>query len=172
MTGQYPKQLSGRYIKLVGVVTALMFIFLYKSSFAQPYQTSEKMKKSATTTVSVRYIVNDVDASVTFYKECLGFDVVMHPGPGFAMLSLGNLRLLLNKPGAGGAGQAMPDGTVPSPGGWNRIQMEVEDLEMLIKTLKTKGAKFRNDLVIGNGGKQALISDPSGNLVELFEPKR
>ena len=172
MTGQYPKQFSGLYIKLVSVITALMFIFLYKNSFAQSYQTLEKMNKSATITVSVRYIVNDVDASVTFYKEFLGFDVVMHPGPGFAMLSLGNLRLLLNKPGAGGAGQAMPDGTIPSPGGWNRIQMEIEDLEIMIKTLKTKGAKFRNELVIGNGGKQVLISDPSGNLVELFEPKR
>jgi catechol 2,3-dioxygenase-like lactoylglutathione lyase family enzyme len=175
MNRQYAKQLTGRYIKTAVAVTALMVISLYKISVAQSYQTSEKMKKSespAATTVSVRYIVNDVDASVTFYKDFLGFDVVMHPAPGFAMLSLGNLRLLLNKPGAGGAGQAMPDGTLPAPGGWNRIQVEVEDLDATIKTLKTKGARFRNDLVAGNGGKQILISDPSGNLIELFEPKR
>ena len=123
------------------------------------------------TTVSVRYIVNDVDAAIAFYTQQLGFQVQMHPAPGFAMLSRGDLRLLLNTPGGGGgAGQAMPDGRRPEPGGWNRIQIEVEDLTALVATLKQGGARFRNDIVVGNGGKQILLDDPSGNAVELFEP--
>src|SRR5437763_215597 len=122
-------------------------------------------------TVSVRYIVNDVDAALGFYTQHLGFRVDMHPGPGFAMISRGDLRLLLNTPGGGGgAGQSMPDGRRPEPGGWNRIQIEVDDLAALVDTLKQGGARFRNDIVIGNGGKQILLDDPSGNVVELFEP--
>ena|ERR1044072_6858669 len=128
--------------------------------------------KDPLTTVSVRYIVEDVDAAIAFYTEFLNFEVKMHPAPGFAMLSKGNLHLLLNKPGAGGAGQAMPDGTLPAPGGWNRIHIEVGDLEETIKDLKDKHAKFRNDLVAGIGGKQILLMDPSGNLIELFESKK
>jgi catechol 2,3-dioxygenase-like lactoylglutathione lyase family enzyme len=122
------------------------------------------------TTVSVRYIVNDVDAAIAFYTELLQFQVEQHPAPGFASLSRGNLRLLLNKPGAGGAGQAMPDGRNPEPGGWNRIQLEVPDLERKVAALREAGARFRNDIVIGNGGKQILVEDPSGNPIELFEP--
>lgn len=123
--------------------------------------------------VNIRYIVNNMDSSVAFYTDFLGFDIIVQPGPGFAMLSNGNLRLLLNMPGGGGgAGQAMPDGDIPSPGGWNRIQIVVDDLEQKIKDLKARGAKFRNELVIGNGGKQILLQDPSGNLIELFEPNR
>ena len=118
----------------------------------------------------VRYIVNDVDAAVSFYKDLLGFTVEMQVATGFAKLSKGELNLYLNKPGAGGAGQSMPDGTVPAPGGWNRIQLEVDNLEDLIASLKTKKAHFRNELVTGVGGKQILLQDPSGNLVELFEP--
>ena len=121
-------------------------------------------------TVSVRYIVNDVDAAVKFYTSNLGFKVEMNPAPGFAMLSRGNLRLMLNAPGAGGAGQAMPDGSKPAPGGWNRIQLEVEDLAAEVEKLKKADAKFRNDIVVGNGGKQILLDDPSGNAIELFEP--
>jgi catechol 2,3-dioxygenase-like lactoylglutathione lyase family enzyme len=122
-------------------------------------------------TVSVRYIVNDVDAAIAFYTQQLGFQVDMHPAPGFAMLSRGDLRLLLNTPGGGGgAGQSMPDGRRPEPGGWNRIQIEVEDLAALVATLKAGGARFRNDIVVGNGGKQILVDDPSGNAIELFEP--
>ena len=121
--------------------------------------------------VSVRYIVNDVDAALAFYTQQLGFQVDMHPAPGFAMISRGDLRLLLNTPGGGGgAGQSMPDGRRPEPGGWNRIQIEVDDLAALVDTMKQGGARFRNDIVIGNGGKQILVDDPAGNAVELFEP--
>ncbi len=100
----------------------------------------------------------------------LGFKLEMHPAPGFASLSRGNLRLLLNRPGAGGAGQAMPDSQRPAPGGWNRIQIEVGDLEAIVEKLKSSGARFRNEIVSGNGGKQILVEDPSGNPVELFWP--
>jgi catechol 2,3-dioxygenase-like lactoylglutathione lyase family enzyme len=122
------------------------------------------------TKVSVRYIVNDVDAAISFYTRALGFKVELHPAPGFASLSLGNLQLLLNRPGAGGAGQAMPEGRRPAPGGWNRIQIEVDDLEAKVETLKSSGAHFRNEIVTGNGGKQILVEDPSGNPIELFQP--
>jgi catechol 2,3-dioxygenase-like lactoylglutathione lyase family enzyme len=121
--------------------------------------------------VSVRYIVHDVGAAVAFYTQHLGFGVEMHPGPGFAMLSRGGLRLLLNTAGGGGgAGQSMPDGQRPEPGGWNRIQLEVEDLAALVDQLRNAGSHFRNEIVIGNGGKQILLEDPSGNAIELFEP--
>jgi catechol 2,3-dioxygenase-like lactoylglutathione lyase family enzyme len=122
------------------------------------------------TKVSVRYIVNDVDAAISFYTDMLGFKLGMHPAPGFASLSRGDLQLLLNRPGAGGAGQAMPDRQLPSPGGWNRIQIEVDDLEATVEKLRRAGARFRNDIVTGNGGKQILVDDPSGNAVELFQP--
>ncbi len=120
--------------------------------------------------VSVRYIVADVDTAITFYTELLGFRVDVHPAPGFASLSRGDLQLLLNRPGAGGAGQAMPDRRMPAPGGWNRIQMEVEDLSATVEKLEGAGCRFRNEIVIGSGGKQVLVEDPSGNPVELFEP--
>lgn len=122
--------------------------------------------------VSIRYIVNDVDAAIPFYTTGLGFKVDMHPAPGFAALSRGDLQLLLNKPGAGGAGQAMPDGQLPRPGGWNRIQIEVNDLAATVDRLKAMNYRFRNDIVVGNGGKQILLEDPSGNPIELFEPPR
>ena len=121
------------------------------------------------TTVSVRYFADDVDACVKFYTRLLGFEVVMHTPEAFAMLSKGNLHLLLNKPGAGGAGQSMPDGATPSPGGWNRFHLEVQDLESVINDLKNKNAKFRNEIVTAPAGKQILLIDPSGNLIELFE---
>src|SRR5215207_2174761 len=113
--------------------------------------------------VSVRYIVNDVDAAIAFYTEKLGFQLDMHPAPGFAAISLGDLRLLLNRPGAGGAGQSMPDGQAPAPGGWNRIQIEVEDLAATVEKLKRNGAQFRSEIVVGNGGNQIILNDPSGN---------
>jgi catechol 2,3-dioxygenase-like lactoylglutathione lyase family enzyme len=122
---------------------------------------------------SVRYIVNDVDAAVAFYTQLLGFDVDMHPGPGFARITRRDLALLLNTPeGGGGAGQAMPDGRRPGPGGWNRIQLEVDDLATMVDQLQQKGARFRNDIVVGNGGEQILLEDPAGNLIELFEPRQ
>jgi len=121
-------------------------------------------------TVSVRYITDDVDAAVAFYVERLGFDVEMRPGPGFAVLSRGALRLLLNRPGAGGAGQPLPDGRRPEPGGWNRIQIEVSDLEREVAVLRAAGASFRGEIVTGRGGSQILLEDPAGNPVELFQP--
>jgi len=123
--------------------------------------------------VSVRYIVHDVDAAIAFYTEHLGFGVDMHPGPGFAALSRGDLRLLLNAVGGpGGASQAMPDGRRPEPGGWNRIQFEVDDLDAAVEALRGAGASFRGDIVEGRGGRQILLDDPSGNAVELFTPAR
>lgn len=122
--------------------------------------------------VSIRYIVNDVDAAVAFYTGALGFKVDMRPAPPFAMLSLGDLRLLLSQPGAGGGGQAMPDGAKPAPGGWNRFQVELEDLETVVARLKAQGHRFRNQIVTGIGGRQILVEDPSGNPVELFEPPK
>jgi catechol 2,3-dioxygenase-like lactoylglutathione lyase family enzyme len=124
-------------------------------------------------TVSVRYIVNDVDAAIAFYCQQLGFTEVMHPAPGFAMLSRDDLRLVLSAPGGGpGGGQAMPDSTLPGPGGWNRFALEVSDLDGLVAALRAQGTRFRNDIVTGVGGRQILVEDPSGNPVELFEPTR
>jgi catechol 2,3-dioxygenase-like lactoylglutathione lyase family enzyme len=121
--------------------------------------------------VSVRNVVDDVDAAIDFYTRLLGFHEDMHPAPTFAMLSRGDLRLALSAPGGpGGGGQAMPDGSVPTPGGWNRFSLEVTGLEDLVARLRTEGTHFRNDIVTGVGGKQILLDDPSGNPVELFEP--
>lgn len=123
--------------------------------------------------VSVRYIVDDVDAAVEFYCVDLGFEELMRPAPSFAMLARGDLRLVLSAPGGGaGGGQAMPDGTLPRPGGWNRFMLEVDDLESSIRALRERGIRFRNELVVGVGGKQILLEDPAGNPVELFEPTR
>jgi catechol 2,3-dioxygenase-like lactoylglutathione lyase family enzyme len=124
-------------------------------------------------TVTVRYIVDDVDASIDFYCRHLGFHEQVHPAPAFAALLCGDLRLLLSAPGGrGGGGQSMPDGTAPSPGGWNRISLEVSDLEGTVDALRTTGAHFRNEIVTGFGGRQIIVEDPSGNPVELFEPMR
>jgi len=123
------------------------------------------------TTVAVRYMVHNVDEAMVFYMQHLGFQVEMHPGPGFASLSRGNLRLLLSAlGGSGGAAQTMADGRSPEPGGWNRIQIEIDNLADLVERLRSDGAHFRNDIVSGNGGKQILLDDPSGNPIELFEP--
>ena len=121
--------------------------------------------------VGVRYIVDDVDAGIAFYTGALGFEVVMHPAPAFAMLDRGDLRLLLSAPGGGpGGGAVMPDGTAPEPGGWNRFQIEVSDLDAEVERLRSGAASFRNEIVDGVGGRQILVEDPAGNLVELFEP--
>ena len=121
-------------------------------------------------TVSVRYIVTDVDEAIGFYTGLLGFTVEMHPAPGFAALSRGDLQLLLNRPGAGGAGQSLPGDQTPAPGGWNRFQLTIDDLDETVARLKDGGARFRSDIVTGNGGRQVLVEDPSGNPIELFEP--
>ena len=122
-------------------------------------------------TVQVRYIVKDVDASIRFYCEHLGFQLVMHPAPPFAMLTRGDLRLVLSAPNpSGGGGQAMPDGTQQTPGGWNRFAIEVENIEMTVEELRQAGARFRNTIVTGVGGKQIIVEDPSGNPIELFQP--
>jgi catechol 2,3-dioxygenase-like lactoylglutathione lyase family enzyme len=122
-------------------------------------------------TASVRYIVHDVEAAIAFYTGDLGFEVVMHPAPAFAMLRRGALRLLLSGVGGGGgAALPMPDGREPEPGGWNRIQIEVDDLEDAVGSLRARGAAFRNEIVTGQAGRQILVDDPSGNPVELFEP--
>jgi catechol 2,3-dioxygenase-like lactoylglutathione lyase family enzyme len=124
-------------------------------------------------TVSVRYIVHNVDAAITFYCRHLGFREQMHPAPTFAMLTRGNLRLLLSAPGGGaGGGQAMPYGTLPTPGGWNRFAIEVADLTETVTTLRAAGVHLRSAPITGVGGKQVVIDDPSGNPVELFEPTR
>jgi catechol 2,3-dioxygenase-like lactoylglutathione lyase family enzyme len=121
--------------------------------------------------VSVRYIVHDVDAAIDFYSRQLGFHEDMHPAPTFAMLSHGELRLVLSATGGGpGGGQAMPDGTTPEPGGWNRFQLEVADIEATVAELRNTGAHFRSEIITGVGGKQILLEDPSGNPIELFEP--
>lgn len=124
-------------------------------------------------TVLVRYIVHDIDAAIAFYVDLLGFEVVMHPAPQFAMLSHGALRLALSVASdRGGGGQAMPDGRIPAPGGWNRFSIPVSDLAVEVDRLRAAGASFRNEIVVGVGGHQILLDDPSGNPVELFESTR
>ena len=120
--------------------------------------------------VSVRYIVDDVETAIDFYVRRLGFGVEMHPAPPFAMLSRGDLRLLLSAPtGQAGGGQAMPDGSLPVPGGWNRFVIEVADIDAEVEALRGAGARFRNEIVDGLGGRQILLEDPSGNAIELFQ---
>ncbi len=119
---------------------------------------------------SVRYIVDDVDDAIGFYTDHLGFTVDMHPAPAFAMISRGDMRLVLSSPrGSGGGAQPMPDGRRPEPGGWNRIMIEVDDLAALVESLKQAGLHFRNEIVTGIGARQILLEDPSGNPIELFE---
>jgi catechol 2,3-dioxygenase-like lactoylglutathione lyase family enzyme len=121
--------------------------------------------------VSVQYIVDDVDAAIRFYVGRLGFTEVMHPAPSFAMLRRDELRLVLSKPGGGpGGGSALPDGTLPAPGGWNRFAIEVDDVERLYSELIADGVHARSPVIEGVGGRQVIVDDPSGNPVELFEP--
>jgi len=121
-------------------------------------------------TVNVRYMVDDVDESIGFYTKVLGFEVLTSAAPAFADVKRGNLRLLLAGP-ASSAGRPMSDGTKPGPGGWNRIHFIVDDLDAAVALLRDAGAEFRNDVVEGPGGKQILLLDPSGNIVELFQPR-
>lgn len=124
-------------------------------------------------TVSVRYIVDDVDAAIAFYTEQFGFALVMHPAPPFAMLVRDDLRLLLSAPGGGpGGGAALPDGTRPAPGGWNRFAIEVDDLDAWVARLREAGVPLRVGPIDGMGGRQAVVDDPAGNPIELFQPTR
>jgi catechol 2,3-dioxygenase-like lactoylglutathione lyase family enzyme len=125
-------------------------------------------------TVQVRYIVDDVDAAIAFYCQHLGFSEVMHPSPMFAMLARGDLRLVLSKPGGQnlGGGSTLADGRKPEPGGWNRFAVGVTDLTETVERLRSSGVRFRSDVIQGVGGNQALIEDPSGNPIELFQPLR
>lgn len=122
------------------------------------------------TTVNVRYMVADVKTSIAFYTDVLGFAVISDRSPAFADVSLGDLRLLLSGP-TSSAGRPMPDGRQPEPGGWNRIELVVDDIEAEVTRLRDKGVRFRNDIVRGPGGAQILIEDPSGNVIELFQPR-
>jgi catechol 2,3-dioxygenase-like lactoylglutathione lyase family enzyme len=123
------------------------------------------------TTVNVRYMVDDVEAAVTFYTTHLGFTLLTKTAPAFADVARGDLRLLLSGP-TSSAGRPMPDGRRPGPGGWNRIHLIVEDLSVEENRLRAAGVHFRNDIVSGPGGLQILVEDPSGNVVELFQPAR
>jgi catechol 2,3-dioxygenase-like lactoylglutathione lyase family enzyme len=123
------------------------------------------------TTVNVRYMVDDVDAAVAFYTTHLGFTLISKTLPAFADVARGDLRLLLSGP-ASSAGRPMPDGRRPAPGGWNRIHLIVDDLAPEVDRLRAAGVQFRNDIVTGPGGAQILLEDPSGNPIELFQPRR
>ncbi len=123
------------------------------------------------TTVNVRYMVSDVEAAVAFYTTRLGFTLISKTLPAFADVARGDLRLLLSGP-ASSAGRPMPDGRRPSPGGWNRIHLVVEDLSGEVDRLRAAGVQFRSDIVTGPGGSQILLDDPSGNPIELFQPRR
>ena len=120
-------------------------------------------------TVSVRYMVDDVDEAIAFYTKLLGFEVLTNAAPAFADVKDGNLRVLLSGPRSS-AGRPMPDGATPGPGGWNRIHFVVEDVAAEVDRLRSAGARFRNDIIEGPGGKQVLLEDPSGNVIELFQP--
>jgi catechol 2,3-dioxygenase-like lactoylglutathione lyase family enzyme len=122
------------------------------------------------TSATVRYFVDDLDEAVDFYRDLLGFEEELRPSPAFAMLYRGDLRLLLSVPGGGGGSAPMSDGTLPEAGGWNRFALEVPDLDVTIKELRSRGAGFRNEIVTGVGVKQILLQDPAGNLIELFQP--
>jgi catechol 2,3-dioxygenase-like lactoylglutathione lyase family enzyme len=123
------------------------------------------------TTVNVRYMVDDVDAAVAFYTKHLGFSVLSNAAPAFADVARDDLRLLLSGPESS-AGRPMPDGRKPGPGGWNRVEFVVDDIDAEVERLRNDGVPFRNDVVTGPGGSQILLEDPSGNVVELFQPRR
>ena len=127
------------------------------------------MADDAAALVNVRYMVHDVDESIAFYTEHLGFSLRTSAAPAFADVTRGNLRLLLSGPRSS-AGRPMPDGAAPGPGGWNRIHLIVSDIAAEVERLRSAGLTFRNDVVTGPGGQQILLEDPSGNLVELFQP--
>jgi catechol 2,3-dioxygenase-like lactoylglutathione lyase family enzyme len=125
---------------------------------------------AAAQSATVRYFVTDLDAAVGFYRDLLGFEEELRPSPAFAMLYRGDLRLLLSVPGGAGGGDVLPEGSVPAPGGWNRIALLVPDIDAIVADLRRKGARFRTGISAGVAVRQVLLHDPAGNLVELFEP--
>jgi len=125
---------------------------------------------SASQPATIRYFVTDLDAAVAFYRDLLGFEVELRPSPAFAMLYRGDLRLLLSVPGHAGGGDALPDDSVPAPGGWNRIALRVSGLAAMVAELTGQGVRFRTGITKGTTVLQVLLHDPAGNLVELFEP--
>ncbi len=136
-----------------------------------PSISAQNAQNNTTAQVRVRYIVNDVPAAVVFYTGKLGFKLDVQSGTYFAALSCGGVQLLLNPPtGPGGASQVMPNGERPAPGGWNRIVVDTPDLQRDVDRLRKEGVHFRNDIIVGLGGNQILLDDPSGNVVELFRP--
>src|SRR5215813_6690841 len=142
-----------------------------RSNKSDRYGTSDQTKGIRMTTVNVRYMVADVGAAVDFYTTQLGFKLLSSALPAFADVERGDLRLLLSGP-ASSAGRPMPDGRKPGPGGWNRIHLIVDDIHSEVEKLRSAGVRFRNDVVSGPGGSQILVEDPSGNVVELFQPAR
>jgi catechol 2,3-dioxygenase-like lactoylglutathione lyase family enzyme len=132
-------------------------------------QKQNKMNDTDSNRVNVRYMVEDVNTAVAFYTKYLGFSLLTNIAPAFADVVKGNLRLLLSGR-TSSAGKAMPDGTLPFPGGWNRIELIVEDLNAEVAKFKKQGLHFRNEIITGPGGSQILLIDPSGNLIELFQP--
>jgi catechol 2,3-dioxygenase-like lactoylglutathione lyase family enzyme len=147
-------------------ILALALVFLAGT----PSASAQNAPNGNPALVRVRYIVNDVPASVDFYTK-LGFKLDVQSGPYFAALSRGGVQLLLNPPtGPGGASQPMPNGDKPAPGGWNRIVLDTPDLQRDVDKLRKEGIRFRNDVIVGLGGNQILLDDPSGNVVELFQP--
>jgi catechol 2,3-dioxygenase-like lactoylglutathione lyase family enzyme len=163
-----PRRSATKRLRSKTLTECYATLTFYKSKQTRQIRRREGLSMAA---VQVRYIVHDVDAAIGFYTRQLDFKLEMHPAPPFAMLSRGELRLVLSAPNpAGGGGQSMPDGTKPEPGGWNRFTIEVSDLVATVDTLRKAGAHFRNDIVTGVGGKQILVDDPSGNPIELFQP--
>ncbi len=150
----------------------LIFLFLFVSTLLFAGNMPSRGQTDMTT-VRVRYMVNELDPAVEFYTKYLGFQVKQQNKPNFAMLSRGNLELVLSTPfGPGGAAKPMPDGRKPEPGGWNRIIINVDDLQAEVARLKKAQLHFRNDIVSGPGGSEILLDDPSGNPVELFQASR
>jgi catechol 2,3-dioxygenase-like lactoylglutathione lyase family enzyme len=142
-----------------------------KNGDANASKNEQKKEGKRMSTVSIRYMIDDVPAAVKFYTTHLGFTLDMDASPAFASVSRDGVRLLLSGKTSSGR-QAMPDGRQPVPGGWNRIHIQVDDLEAEVKRLRQAGLTFRNDVVKGPGGSQILLDDPSGNPVELFQPKK
>ncbi len=152
-----------RRVKMVALATMLLV--------GGPSMSAQNAQSANPELVRIRYIVNDVPAAVTFYTDKLGFKLDVQTGPYFAALSRGGIQLLLSPfTGPGGASQPMPNGERPAPGGWNRIVVDTPDLPSDVARLRKEGVHFRNDIIVGLGGDQILLDDPSGNVVELFQP--